>query len=174
MQGRLQHEECFVSTIAIGGQTQPILPFNFKATAQEFIEVLSDYEKQAKGHLEFARPIALAKELEARIDILMSTVEQINANEKTLDTINMCLLNLSRALVPIGYTVHGPFGQDIAGSLPPIPGLKDATTIGKLPDGSDDSYLLRTALIREITRVTFGLRNAIKLIDGTLVEMRML
>ena len=61
----------------------------------------------------------------------------------------------------------------MAGAMPALPGLKNAAKLGQLPEGSGDILVWRTALVREVTRVTFGLPRAIELVDGALLHLRM-
>jgi N-acetylated-alpha-linked acidic dipeptidase len=150
--------------------TQPILPFDFQATAKELAGVLSGYEQQARGQLDMARPIALASQIEERVGDLMAEVPDRGegASEGTIAAVNRCLLGLSRALVPIGYTIHGPFDQDLGMPLPAVPGLKDTVRLGQLNPDEDEAYVLRTALIRQLNRITFALRHAVSLLDETI------
>ena len=153
--------------------TEPVLPLDFQATAAEFATVLEDYQAQAKGRLDLSRPLALAKKLSQRLDDLAAAVPAEGISDKSAATLNKCLMGLSRALVPVGYTLKGPYGQDLLLPLPPLPGLRNAVRLGKLADGDDQIYVLRTELVREANRVTFGLRRAVELVDMTLTHLKL-
>lgn len=153
--------------------TDPVLPFDFAATAQEFVDVLSDYQKKAAGKADLSRAIDVAKQVGARATELNAKVAKAGTgiSAATAAKVNQCLLGLSRTLVPIGYTINGPFGQDLGMSLPPVPGLRDAAALGQAPAGSDTSYMLHTVMVRQANRVLFGLRRALEILDETLASL---
>lgn len=151
--------------------TLPVLPFDFRATAVEFASVLTDYAAKAKGRLDLSRPIDLANLLDARLHELYA-LAATRRSARAAEAVNACLLALSRALVPVGYTVRGPYGQDLGLPLPPIPGLRDAARLGSLAEGNDDIYLLQTLMVREVNRVTFALRLALQIAGNTVNQLK--
>lgn len=82
--------------------------------------------------------------------------------------LNHAIMAVSRHLMPVNYTGRGPFEQDLALSVPALPGLQPAIALAALPEGQD-RYLLETQLRRERNRVRQALRDARTTIESALV-----
>ncbi|HEX5498281.1 MAG TPA: hypothetical protein VFX03_03605 [Thermomicrobiales bacterium] len=139
--------------------TLPRLPFDYAAAADEMAQTLAQYHAAAAGQLDLERTrqsaLALGRELrERRIDALPAA----QAND--------ALIALGHLLIPVNYTRSGPFDHDLALSTPPLPGLAEAATLGRLDPASDDARFLRTRLERERNRVEHALRAATRLVHG--------
>ena len=71
-------------------------------------------------------------------------------------------MTLSRALIPVAYTLAGRFDHDPAWGLPHLPGLAGAPVLASLDPSSDDYHFLRTRLVRNRNQVDFALREALE------------
>ncbi|HEU0114991.1 MAG TPA: M28 family metallopeptidase, partial [Thermomicrobiales bacterium] len=137
--------------------TQPRLPFGYAAAADEMAQTLGQYHAAAADRIDLERTRQLALALgaalrKARLDALPAA--QANA----------AVIDLGHLLIPVNYTRSGPFDQDLALTTPPLPGLAEAATLGRLDPAGDDERFLRTRLERERNRVEHALRAATRLV----------
>ena len=131
------------------------LPFDYAPVADEIAAALSGFQEQARGALDLARVQTLAVELRERLretDLAGGDVETANALQ----------IELGRLLIPINFTAWGPFEQDLALGTRPLPGLAEATRLGRLDRESDEFRYLRTRLTRERNRVEHALGAALR------------
>lgn len=135
--------------------TLPRLPFDYAAAAEEMAETLARYHTAANGRLDLERTRALALELAE--ELRGNALDQLDPARA-----NAILIDLAHLLIPVNYTRSGPFGQDLALSTHPLPGLADAATLGALDPASDDLRFLRTWLERERNRVEHALRASLR------------
>lgn len=149
---------------------EPILPLDYRATARELREQLTRYDQAARGTFDLATEIAAATALEARAKQLAALLadETVVTDPRRTRAVNDTLMRLGRLLVPIGYTIRGPFGQDLGMSLPPIPGLARVEALGAMDPTSPEARMLRTELRRQANRVRFALEEAARAIEAVL------
>ncbi|HXF81565.1 MAG TPA: M28 family peptidase [bacterium] len=149
---------------------EPILPLDYRATAREFREQLTHYQEAARGALDLGAEIAAAAALEARTEQLAALLadETVAADPRRRRAVNDTLLRLGRLLVPVGYTIEGPFGQDLGVALPAIPGLARAEALGAMDPASSEARMLYTGLRRQANRVRFALEEAVRAIEAVL------
>jgi len=74
--------------------------------------------------------------------------------------INCALREMDRELVLIDFTAQGPFDQDLAIPIPPVPLLEPVRRLAGLDPASDQARLLATELLRNRNKVTYHLRLA--------------
>jgi hypothetical protein len=74
------------------------------------------------------------------------------------------LVEASRVLTSTFYTNTGPFDQDPAYGIPPLPVLQDTRRLSDLDPASDEAGFLRTRMVREINKICKALDTAIGLI----------
>ena len=103
-----------------------VLPFDWTATCDEFLETIASYQAASKGlaDLSAARDATLALK-GALAKLPGAPVARRNA----------ALHQLARILVPINYTREARFRHDPAYTVPPLPTLAAAAD---LPDMADD------------------------------------
>jgi hypothetical protein len=103
-----------------------VLPFDFRATLEELSAVVEGYAEAAAGRLDLAPESSCLGELAGKIAAFHADV----ASGKIAPAIaNEAMRALSRALVPLNYARGGPFVQDPAVSLPPVPLLSIAADL---------------------------------------------
>jgi hypothetical protein len=73
---------------------------------------------------------------------------------------------MGRTLIPVLYTLEGPWDPDSTANKGFLPGLADVARLSEIDARSDEAFLLRTRLVRERNRIVFGLRSAIGLAEG--------
>jgi len=119
-----------------------ILPFDFRATLRELSAAVDGYVQSAGAWLDLS-PVsrALAK-LSGKVDSLHASVAQKKLAPRAA---NEAMRELSRALVPLNYARGGPYEQDPAVTLPPVPLLSIADDLG-IYDKDTIGFALATLL----------------------------
>jgi N-acetylated-alpha-linked acidic dipeptidase len=134
------------------------LPVEPAAAAEEMAMTLARYHTDARGALDLSGTEALAREAATAIAALSRT-------QHDPAVANALTIGLCRLLIPVNYTISGPFEHDLALGTHPIPGLHPAGRLGGLDRSSDEFYFLRTKLLRERNRVEQALRSALRLVE---------
>ncbi len=160
--------------------TAPVLPFEYVAVADQFIERLDQLQKGADGigldgAAERARAFRQAAE---RLDAAAETWRGRYASAEVKDDaaagiLNACMKRLSRKLVPLASTAKGTYGHDPYGFTPQgtmIPSLFDVPRYAKMADG-EDRWMLETQLVRARNQVADALDDCRVLVDDTLARL---
>ncbi|HUZ02173.1 MAG TPA: M28 family peptidase, partial [Thermomicrobiaceae bacterium] len=147
--------------------TDRVLPYDQTGPVDEIRGALAEIAAAAGDAFDLATVMAEA-------DTLRETVERLNSRagqpltDEQARAINRGLLGVSRLLIPVNYTLSGPFGQDPALGFPAVPGLRSAARLAALPADSPERYLLLTALRRERNRVRAALIDARRAVETAL------
>jgi N-acetylated-alpha-linked acidic dipeptidase len=146
----------------------PILPFNFVATANEFIETINNYQEQAGTHFDFSPILKEAVNLKEDLENFYKGIAALQTDtapeKRTL--VNEKILKLARVLVPINYSRKGKFRHDPARAVPPLPDIAAAGELSEAPVGSHYYHVLKTHLQRGSNRIIWALLQARELING--------
>ncbi|MHB8733229.1 MAG: M28 family peptidase [bacterium] len=158
--------------------TAPVLPLDYRATAAEFQETLRQLQRAAGGAFDVGPALAAADRLAAAAEGLAAKAAALSEalahargtrrQRDAAEAVNAALMRAGRALIPVNYTLTGPFDHDRALPVAPIPSLQPAAGLGALPDGSMERYALATRLLRERNKVTHALETAAEVFDETL------
>jgi len=150
--------------------TAPVLPLDYRATAAEFRETLRQIQREAGQAFDLGpalaaadRLAAAAEPLQAKATALSESLAHARGTRRQRDAaeaINTALMRAGRALIPVNYTVTGPFDHDRALPVAPIPSLQPASRLGGLPEDSMERHALHTRLLRERNKVTHALETA--------------
>ncbi len=144
--------------------TAPLLPLDYRVAVDELRTALRGIEAGTEGRLNLEPATVQADALAAAVGVLYGKIDAIRAGGKPSPRIaariNRGLMDLSRWLVPIDFTSTSPFDQDLAVSLPPIPGLRAASSLPAVEPGTDAYEFLHTRLVRERNRIAFALSRA--------------
>jgi hypothetical protein len=133
------------------------MPLDYAALADEIGAAVDGYIAAANGSIDLSGTRQLATDLAARIRATnLSAADPARANR--------LLMDLGRLLVPVNFTEHGPFEQDLALGTQPVPGLREVAQLGTLDAGSDDFRFLRTRLVRQQNRIEHAMRAALRLV----------
>ena len=136
---------------------EPVLPLDYAAAARELVETLERRQQQAGDALDLSLCIERALELERR------AVAFAGHGPAQPDVI---LRRLSRAVVPLAYTLGNRFTHDPALAQPAIPALADAECLPKLAPSSDEHRCLASRLRRDANRTASALRQALDVLDS--------
>lgn len=131
------------------------LPFNYARTAEEIAEAVAAYNEQAGGAIDLTRTVALGKKLAQEIN-------ELDLSQGDPERVNALVMELGRLLVPVNFTRSGPFEQDLALGVKPVPGLSDVARFAQLAPDSDDYRFLQTKMVRERNRVEHALRAGLR------------
>lgn len=161
--------------------TAPVLPLDYRATAAEFQETLRHIQRAAGGAFDLGPALAAAdrlagaaEPLAAKAAALTDALGRARGTRRQRDAaeaINTALMRAGRALIPVNYTLTGPFDHDRALPVAPIPSLQPAAGLGMLPDGSMERHALATRLLRERNKVTHALETAAEVFEETLARL---
>ncbi|HEV2439009.1 MAG TPA: M28 family metallopeptidase [bacterium] len=161
--------------------TAPVLPLDYRATAAEFRETLGQIRREAGDVFDFGPALAAADRLAAAAEALQTkaaalsdTLAHARGTRRQRDgaeAINTALMRAGRALIPVNYTVSGPFDHDRALPVAPIPSLQPASRLGGLPEDSMERHALATRLLRERNKVTHALETAAEVFEDTLARI---
>jgi hypothetical protein len=148
----------------------PALPLDYAATARELRDLLAGYQAASGGRFDLSVEIAAASTLEARAARLNEVLAAAEADgyDARLRVLNDTLMRLGRLLVPVGYTVRGPFEHDLGMAQPAMPGLAQAEAMGALDPSGDEARLSYVALRRQANRVRFALEEASAAIEAVI------
>jgi hypothetical protein len=103
-----------------------ILPFDWTATCDEFLDTIDEYEAASKG---------LADLSAARTATLALKADLAGLDSVDIEKRNVALFELSRILVPINYTREARFRHDPAYTVPKLPTLAVAAELPEFAEG---------------------------------------
>ena len=134
------------------------LPFDWAATAAEFLHTIEDYEAASSGLADLSPARDATKALQAALERLSVT---------PADTQNPVLHAIGRILVPVNYTREPRFRHDPAYTVPKLPTLAVAAD---LPGYTDDHMrrVAQTELVRGQNRYVAALTQARHLVEAVL------
>jgi hypothetical protein len=119
-----------------------VLPFDFRVAVKEISAAVDAYAKAA-GHRLDLRPVARAlEELAGKVGAFHQSVAERKIASRAA---NEAMRELSRALVPLNYARGGPYEQDPAVTLPPVPLSSSAAEVNVF-DGDSIGFALATFL----------------------------
>jgi hypothetical protein len=103
-----------------------VLPFDFRDTVRELAAAVEGYVKAAGKRLDLTPVSRSLSELAVKIDAFHRSVAEKKIAPRAA---NEAMRELSRALVPLNYARGGPYEQDPAVTLPPVPLLSIAADL---------------------------------------------
>ena len=158
-----------------------ILPFDHTAAADDLTALLQSL--QSKDVFDLQRSLEEVARLKddiadlknaARRILNLYQVEQGEEKEQArsaMRVINQCLVDVSRSLVPVTYTLAGRYAQDPATATPLLPGLAAINKLASLYPHSDAYRFAQAELKREHNRLLHSLSLARQSIQNCLVNL---
>ena len=158
--------------------TDPVLPINFVPVAEEFEKVLMGLNSKAAGTFDLAPALERTVVFRTKTEELLKLCQKVGdeipdgpvSPAPAAETLNRCLMRLSRVLMPINYSATDPFDMDLAVPIPPLPRLQPVTQLAGMDPNSQDFKFFERKMVRERNRVCYALEEATGLIDETLGE----
>lgn len=146
---------------------EPVHPFNFIATADEFIATIEKYQEKCGNHFSFASSLLEARILRLELEKFYEKVETLRDKEVTdpeVQQVNRKILQLGRLLITLNYSRKGKFRHDPALDVPPLPDIEPATTLAELEPDSHLYHVTINHLRRGQNRLVWSLKQAQKLV----------
>jgi Iap family predicted aminopeptidase len=141
-----------------------VLPFDFAQVAEMYEETATEIRsRSASGTFNLDPVLDRVRGLGTKAEALNEAVKDLG--KRKAPAVNDLLVEISRILTSTFYTDAGPFDQDPAYGIPPLPAIQDAAKLAGLDPGSDEAGFLRTRVVRETNRVCKALDTAARLID---------
>ncbi|HEX3349013.1 MAG TPA: M28 family peptidase [Acetobacteraceae bacterium] len=103
-----------------------VLPFDWEATCDEFLDTIGDYQKASSGLAD----LSLSRDAVAAMKAALARIGNLPAAAR-----NDVIQELSRILVPINYTREPRFRHDPAYTVPKLPTLAIAAELPEFEDG---------------------------------------
>jgi hypothetical protein len=163
----LQRDTCVLLTSVYQFATARVLPFSQSAAVDEIRAALDEIAAAAGDAFDLSIAQGDADALRRTAEQLEERAQQ-SVTDEHAEQINLCQMRVSRLLIPVNYTLNGPFVQDPALGSPALPGLRPAAMLADLPERSDDRLLTLTSLRRELNRLRYALNEARRTIEATL------
>jgi hypothetical protein len=145
--------------------TISVLPFNFAASAQDYLDALREYQEESGESLPLQGLLENLAILKEKATALREQSKNLE-DEAITGRLNRLYLSLARTLNPPLYTSNEPFEFQPALPTHLLPDLEQSLKLKKMEPGSDDFKFLVTELKRKITKINFRLLTAIRLIDS--------
>ncbi|WP_423410482.1 M28 family peptidase [Heyndrickxia sp. MSNUG] len=142
--------------------TDPILPINQLAAVREIKDTIKEYQATAEDKVDLVVTLERLNELEEVLLKAQSTLLPSEMSVVVQKEINKRIMEISRKLVPLNYVCTDIFEHDAAIGLLPIPALSSINRIAALERGTHDYFLLSTSIIRQINKVNYLLKSALK------------
>lgn len=146
----------------------PILPFSPLAMAQEATSALGEVSKICPEWSALQSLRLAASRLEtgaARLEDKLRGMRQAARGDQSIDR---CLMSLSRRINPVLYTRSGPYEQDLAIPTPLLPSLRLLQQYIEIGVNTHEGRALETYLRRQANRIGDALRSATERIDSVL------
>ena len=145
--------------------TSSVLPFDFSATAQDYLDALREYEEESGGHLPLQSLVEKLKTLKAKASSLCDAGANV-CDPDMSGRLNRFYLRLARTLNQPLYTANEPFEFQPALPAHLLPDLEQALELRKMDPESDDFKFLVTELKRRINKINFHVLMATRMIDA--------
>lgn len=144
--------------------SEPLLPFRYAPAAAEIREAIERYATAAGERVDLSGAVRRAREVEALASEIDGLVERARAAGEPANAseVNRSLMAMDRELVLLNFTAAGPFDQDLAVPVPPVPLLEPARRLAALPAGSNDARFLATEVTRNRNKAMQHLRRAME------------
>ncbi len=144
----------------------PILPFDYAAMAREMAAIVADLDTASAGRFDLTPVTRELDRLRANAERLNSVAAQADAGQAA--AVNAVLVRLGRLLIPLNYTESGPYDQDLAVGIPPLPSLQGVRQLAEMASDSDEARFLVTRLLRARNAAVHALRQANETVEGAL------
>ncbi len=157
----------------------PFLPFEFVSLVKEFKEGLRDLQLKSESIFNLKPLITQAGALQKKAKVLNQLIERsllalrkkrtVESFKTQCETINKCLMQLSRILLPVFSTKAGKYGQDPwRTKFKPILTLQRLEELNLLKRESEEYKALRTFLLRERNKISDALNLANSVLEDAI------
>ena len=153
---------------------ESLLPLSAVAEADELVERLADLGRIAEGRFDLSTTIETAREARVVAGALESwrAGQTRKVSSATANLYNHAVNDLLRGLVGVLNSEHGPYAQDPAAGVPPLPLLDRVRALATLELRSDEARLLTVDLLRARNRVEDFVRQGTRSARQVLDQLR--
>ncbi len=138
-----------------------VLPFRYGPAARDIRTHVERYQELAAGRVDLGPVVTRARVVETlagQVDAGLEALDGDSLDPARGRALNEELQALDRELVLVNFTASGPFDQDLALPVPPVPLLAPVERLAALDPTSDESHFLATELVRNRNQAAFHLR----------------
>jgi hypothetical protein len=140
--------------------TAPVLPFRYAPAAREIRDTVERYQAAAGDRFDLGPALGRAAEVERAAERIDELLGAVDLPEGRAAGVNRALHEMDRELVLLNFTANGPFDQDLAVPIPPVPLLEPARRLAALDPASSEAHYLATELTRNRNNAVYHLRLA--------------
>ncbi len=154
---------------AMAAANATIAPFNFERTLDDFAVSLDCYEDGAGGRFDFSPARQALADLRDTLTDFAGHARGLERESITwpaVRTANAAIRRLARLLVPVNFTRGTPFFHDPAESIPALPDLHPALTLGAA--APERAGFIVTHLTRGQNRLVAALRDARQVVEDAM------
>lgn len=153
---------------------EPLLPLSAAAEAAELEDRLGDIASAAGGRFDLTAALEAARRAHAAGRQLdeWRTRHATRPGEEQAKVFNRALTRFLQGMVIANYSAHGPYGQDPAAGLKPLPFLEPARTLATLDPESEEVHLMAVDLVRARNRVEDLIVEATSSAERALAALR--
>jgi Peptidase family M28 len=153
---------------------EPLLPLSAAAEAGELVDRLEELDSAAKGRLDLKTTVVAARKARAagtRLDQWRNS-QSSAAGGVSAGVFNKAVARFLQGLVVANYSAYGPYGQDPAAGMKPLPQLDPVRTLAGLDPDSDEAHLMTVDLVRARNRVEDLILQATEAAELALADLR--
>ncbi len=147
-----------------------LLPLDLRASAEELLGHLRDWQEKAGDRFDLAGVVSRAEEVAGLADSFQDLVESATGSTQPRmeRAVNEVIRRAASELVRLDYARSDLFDQDPAVGQPPIPLLAPVDELLSTAVGSDSAQEWLTLLVRNRNRLLYGLSGAKKSLESGL------
>ncbi|WP_354484945.1 M28 family metallopeptidase [Paenibacillus sp. PvP094] len=158
--------DCHVYVAAVHrAASSVIIPIDQRQGVQTLSDRIAYYTELARGQVDLSVLTDRVELLQVLMDRFYERIENGPLPETSVQKVNQIILSLSRGLVPINYVQGSRFDHDLAGSHSLVPALSGIEKLAVTEVGSDVFFRLKTSLVRQINRIGYELKQAVRLLE---------
>lgn len=154
---------------AMAAANATVAPFDFLKTLEGFSETLHRYDAGACGKFDFTPSREAIADLRSALSVFgkhSRSLERAAISDTRVQRANAAMRRLARLLVPVNFTRGPAFFHDPAESIPALPDLHPALTLGDAP--TDQTGFIATHLTRGQNRLVAALRDARRVVEDAM------
>ncbi|MEK4057887.1 M28 family metallopeptidase [Paenibacillus sp. FSL F4-0087] len=157
--------DCKVYAAAVhNAASSPIIPLDQRQAIRTLSERVGYYTELIGDKLNLSRLTSRIQQLQNATDHFYDRIGSTSLPDASVTEANRTILSLSRWLVPINYVRGSRYDHDAAGSHSLVPALSDIELLATAEVGSEAFFRLQTSLIRQVNRIGYEIKQAVRLV----------
>lgn len=157
--------DCKVYVAAVhNAASAPIIPIDQRQSIRTLSERIGYYRELIGDKLDLSRLTSRVQQLQNATDHFYNRIGSSNLPDASVRDANRTILSLSRWLVPINYVRGSRYDHDAAGSHSLVPALSDIELLATAEVGSEAFFRSQTSLTRQVNRIGYEIKQAVRLV----------